>query len=225
MPRLATALILALGLTPARAEEPNLSANPANSPGTAMRLAVSQRAYLHALDKGEVLALIAAIRLARSVTLRPATAWEKTSADQSTPDLGPLQPALPNPASDTALAIARNLAADDPDLEDLVYDLDAQLPRTRLETAVTTTGRLAPDQTDSWRIALFGEASAELALIGDGKSPLSLTLTDESGNTLCASPPSSAPALCRLTPARNGFFTLSIRNAGATAADYRLFGN
>jgi hypothetical protein len=229
MHHLATALSLglsvALTFSPARAEEPNLSASPANTFGTAARLAVAQRAYLHALENGEVLALIAAIRLARSVTLRPATAWEKTPSGQTTPEVATLQPTLPNPASDAALAIARNLAADDPDLEDLVYDLDAQLPRTRLETAVTAIGRLAPDQTDTWRIALFGEALAELALIGDGKSPLSLTLTDEGGNILCASPPSSRPALCRLTPARNGFFTLGVRNAGATAADYRLFGN
>ncbi|MDM7933290.1 hypothetical protein [Tabrizicola sp.] len=226
MHRLATALSLALSValnfSPVRAEEPNLSANPANTFGAASRLATAQRAYLHALENGEVLALVVAIRLARSVTLRPANAWERADPDPMNPQL----PAdFPDPASDVALAIARNLAADDPLLQDLVYDLDAQLPRARLETAVTTSGNLAPGQSATWRIALFGEVGTELALISDGRSKLSLTLTDDADNILCAVPPSSRPALCRLTPARNGFFALRLKNDGQAAADYRLFGN
>lgn len=236
MPRLAAALILVLVcpgvcLAQTRAEDANLSANPTGSPGTASRLVIAQRAYLHALKTGEVLPLIAAIRLARSITLRPATSWELTPGPTDKPTDAPADAAegppqaLPDPASAAALAIAQNLAGEDPDLQDLVYDLDAQLPRGRPETAVTATGRLAPGQTDSWRIALFGEVSAELALIGDGRAALGLTLSDEGGTTLCAVPASPDPALCRLTPARNGFFTLAIRNAGPGPADYRLFGN
>ncbi|MBA3908394.1 MAG: hypothetical protein C0524_00620 [Rhodobacter sp.] len=222
MPRLAAAIILALSLSPARAELPNLSADASGAPGTATRLVVAQRSYLHALKTGEVLPLLAAIRLARSVTLRPATGWELTT-EGTPPEVSP--PPGPDPASAVALVIAQNLASEDPDLQDLVYDLDAQLPRGLLETAVAATGALAPGQSDSWRIALFGEVAAELALIGDGKSPLALTLTDDSGSRLCTRPASSNPALCRVTPARNGFFILSITNAGPSAVSYRLIGN
>ena len=227
MTRLATllALILATGLGPALAEEPNLSANPTGSPGTAQRLVLAQRSWQHALTTGEVLPMLVAIRLARSITLRPAPGWERTTAGDAAPDAPTGRDAAPDPASEAALAIARNLAGDDPDLQDLVYDLDAQLPRGRLETATEAKASLAPGQTDSWRLALFGEVGAELALIGDGDSPLSLTLTDEAGNVLCASPPSLNPALCRLTPARNGFFTATIQNPGGTVNSYRLIGN
>ena len=44
---------------------------------------------------------------------------------------------------------------------------------------------------------------SETGLIGDGDSPLTLTVTDEAGNTVCTLPPGLAPALCRFTPARN----------------------
>lgn len=230
MPRLAAALIAALtlahSLSPAWAEAPNLSGNPGGAAGTATRLVIAQRTYLHALKTGDALALIAAIRLARSVTLRPATAWEKTSDARPVETEGaPLLSAIPDPASADALTIAQNLAEEDTDLQDLVYDLDAQLPRGRTETAVTAGGVLATGQTDDWRIVLFGEVPAELALISDGTSPLALTLTDAGGNALCTVPASPDPALCRLTPARNGFFTLTIRNEGQAPASYRLIGN
>ena len=225
MPRLAAAVILALSLTPARAEAPNLSVAPDGSPGTASRLVVAQRAYLHALERGDVLTLVAAIRLARSVTLRPATAWEKAPAVAGLSGDAPALSTIPDPASAAALTIAQNLAEDDPDLQDLVYDLDAQLPRGRTETAVAADGFVAPGQTDDWRIVLFGEVQAELALIGDGANPLALTLTDAGGNALCTSPASLDPALCRLTPARNGFFILSVRNDGPAPTRYRLLGN
>lgn len=227
MTRLAPLLVVACaaGLSPAMAQEPNLSTNPTGTPGTAQRLVVAQRTWQHALTTGDVLPMLVAIRLARSVTLRPAPAWERTTTGDADPEAPKGRDAAPDPASEAALAIVRNLAGEDPDLQDLVYDLDAQLPRTRLETATQATADLAPGQTDTWRMALFGEVDAELALIGDGDSPLSLTLRDEADNVLCAAPPTRNPALCRLTPARNGFFTVTIHNPGSTVNSYRLIGN
>jgi hypothetical protein len=217
------------GLSPALAQAPNLSANPnaipTGTPGTAHRLVVAQRTWQQALTTGDVLPMLVAIRLARSVTLRPAPAWKRTTSGDAAPEAPKGRDAAPDPASAAALAIVRNLAGEDPNLQDLVYDLDAQLPRARLETATQATADLAPGQTDTWHLALFGEVEAELALIGDGDSPLSLTLMDEAGNILCASPPSLTPALCRLTPARNGFFTATIQNPGSTVNSYRLIGN
>ena len=211
----------------ARAEtRPNLSLAPSGTPGTAQRLVLAQRSWHHALSSGEVLPMLVAIRLARSVTLRPAPeGWERSTTGPDTRDAPAGRSAAPDPASEAALAIARNLAGDDPDLQDLVYDLDAQLPRDRLETATEAKADLAPGQTDSWKLPLFGEVAAELALIGDGDTALTLVLRDEAGSVLCASPPSHEPALCRLTPARNGFFTATIHNPGAMVNSYRLIGN
>lgn len=227
MTRLATllALILATGGCPALAETPNLSSSPSSTPGTAQRLALAQHSWHYALTTGDPLPMLVAIRLARSVTLRPAQGWERTTTGDPSPDAPTGREAAPDPASAAALAIARNLIGDDPDLLDLAYDLDAQLPRGRQETATEATASLAPGQTDTWRLALFGEVAAELALIGDGDSPLSLTLADDAGNVLCVVPPSRDPALCRLTPARNGFFTATIQNAGTLVNSYRLVGN
>lgn len=216
-------LCLALLAAPALAQEPNLSADPHGTAGSAAQLVLAQRAYDHALRAGEVLPLLSAIRLARGVTLRPATGWEKTAPDAA-PET-PTAPARHDPASIAALDIARNLAGEDPDLQDLVYDLDAQLDRGRTQTAVEARSDLAPGQTDQWTLPLFGEVASELALIGDGGAALALMVVDEAGTLVCAHPASREPALCRLIPARNGFFVVSVHNPGATAASYRLIGN
>jgi hypothetical protein len=224
MPRALLPLLAVLAL-PALADTANLSASPQGEPGSAVQLVLAQQTYLAAIASGEVLPLLTAIHLARAITLRPAPGWERTVIGDTQPDaaVGATQP--PDPAGEAALTIARNLAGDDPDLQDLVWDLDAQLPGLRNLTAVEVRADLAPDQSDEWRLPLFGEVSAEIGLIGDGDSPLELTVRDEGGATVCARSASVQPALCSLTPARNGFFTASIRNPGAAVNSYRLIGN
>lgn len=217
------ALLIALTL-PAGAE-PNLSANPSGPPGAAGQLVLAQYAYEEALQGGDPLLLITAIRLAREVTLRPPTAWTKTTEGEPAPDQPDGKSAAPDPAGPEAIAIAQGLAGDDPALQDLVYDLDAQLPQGRHPTAVAATGTLDGGQTDSWRMVLAGETSAEIGLIGDGDTPLGLAVTDETGALVCALPPATAPALCRFTPARNGFFAVRVSNPGSARNSYRLVGN
>jgi hypothetical protein len=215
--------LLALLALPALAEEANLSASPRTEEGSAAKLVQAQRTYLSAIASGEILPLLSAIRLARSVTLRPATGWERTAGDDTAPEPAPAPP--PDPAGAAALTIARNLAGEDPDLQDLVWDLDAQLPGPRNLTAVEARASLAAGQTDAWRLPLFGEVAAEIGLIGAGSSALALTIRDAGGATVCSHPASPEPVLCRLTPARNGFFTVEVRNAGDAATSYRLVGN
>jgi hypothetical protein len=222
----ALSLCLALCAVPALAQEaPNLSAGAQSAPGSATQLVLAQASYAQAMTRGEVLLLLAAIRLARGVTLRPATGWERVEVGATVPEAPPGRTEAPDPGGAAALAIAQNLAGDDPDLMDLVFDLDAQVPRGRSLTAVEMRADLAPGQSDIWRLPLFGEVAAEIALIGDGDGPLSLQLTDEAGNTLCSHSASASPLLCRLTPARNGFFRVTVQNTGATVNSYRLIGN
>lgn len=219
------ALLLALLAPPAWAEGPNLSAAPQGEPGSAAQLVLAQRLHDHALRDGDVLALIAAIRLARGVTLRPAPGWAMAPAPDIPPDAPQGAPAAPDPGGEAALTIARNLAIDDPDLADLVYDLDAQLPRAAPHTAVESRADLGPGQAHDWRLPLFGEVTAEIALIGDGDTALNLAVRDEGGAMVCALPASHEPHLCRLTPARNGFFTVTVGNPGDKVNSYRLVGN
>jgi hypothetical protein len=223
MPRRLTLCMLLIA-APVLAQEANVSTNPKGEASSAAQLVLAQRAYDFALREGEVLPLLSAIRLARGVALRPATGWTKTTTGEvaeTLQDAGTTH----DPASAAALEIARNLAGEDPDLQDLVYDLDAQLDRGRTQTAVEARSDVAAGDTDAWSLPLFGEVASELALIGDGTALLALSVTDDGGSIVCAHPPSSEPALCRLTPARNGFFNVSVHNAGTTTASYRLIGN
>lgn len=217
--------ILALAALPALAEAPNLSRPAGGAPGSAARLVLAQRAQQAALERGEVMALLAAIRLARGISQRPAVGWTRETEGKARLDAPPGNPAAPDPGGEAAMAMARNLAGEDPDLQDLVYALDAQLPHGALPTALVATAELAPGQTDRWTLPLFGEVAAEIGLIGDGDGPLTLALTDETGAILCARPASVQPVLCSLTPARNGFFTVTIGNPGASVNSYRLIGN
>lgn len=224
MLRAVVPLLVILAL-PASAEEPNLSATSRGEPGSAAQLILAQRVYVAAVEAGEAVSLLAAVRLARAVTIRPATGWAKTSTGKP-----PIEPAsgdlsAPDPAGEAALTILRNLAGEDPDLQDLVFDLDAQVPGGRVLTSVEARSDLASGQTDLWRLPLFGQVAAEIGLIGDGDGSLQMAVQDESGATICAQPATIGPVLCRFTPARNGFFSVTVTNAGETANSYRLIGN
>lgn len=224
MPRLSLILILALAL-PLQAEDLNLSIMPTAMTGGPSRYVLARQTYQAAMASGDGLLLVAAIRLARSVTLRPPTSWVRSTAGEARAD----QPKGRGPAADPggpeAVGIARSFAVEVPDLLDLVYDLDAPAAQARATTASQAIADLGIGQTDVWRVPLFGEVPAELALIGDGDSPLSLTVSDDAGQVVCARPAAVEPALCRFSPARNGFFTVEVRNAGTVQNSYRLVGN
>lgn len=224
LPFLPAALLLALAST-AGAEDPNLSPGQAGEAGAVARLILAQRSYEVALSSGDPVVLISAIRLARDVTLRAPPAWTKTTEGEPASGAPDGKAAPPDPAGPEAIAIAQGLAGEDPDLQDLVYDLDAQLPHGRRPTAINATATLDPGQTDSWTLVLAGEAAAEIGLIGDGDTDLALTIADETGALVCALPAAKGPALCRFTPARNGFFTVRVGNPGPVRNSYRLVGN
>lgn len=219
------ALLLALSPTAAGAEDANLTTNATGAAGSATRLVLAQKAYEQALESGDAILLLAAIRLARGVSIRAPTAWERTSSGERSADESRGHTAADDPASDQAIQIVQSLAGEDPDLQDLVYDLDAQLPHADHDTAIVALSDLGGGQSDSWRMPLSGSVLSETGLIGDGDSPLTLTVTDEAGNTVCTLPPGLAPALCRFTPARNGFFSVIVQNTGAVENSYRLIGN
>lgn len=217
---LTAALPIALALT-AHAEAPNLSTNPTGEPGAAAQLILAQRTYTAAMQSGDPLLLITAIRLAREVALRPPTGWTRASDSD-----GPVAEVdgMDDPAGPRAIEIAQGLAGDDPALQDLVYDLDAQLPHGRRPVAINATGALEAGQAETWRMVLPGEITAEVGLIG-GEEPLGLRIHDETDALICALPPTTEPALCRFTPAGNGFFLVEVTNAGSARTSYRLVGN
>lgn len=226
MPRPILALLcLCLTAAPVLAQEANLTETLTGAPGAVSRLIAAQRGYQMALVTGDPILLLAAVRLARGVTLRPPTAWERTTEGEAPADQPRGKEEAPDPASSAAVVIVQTYAGDDPDLQDLVYDLDAQLPHSRKETAVAVEAALGGGQVDRWRMPLSGAVPAEIGLIGDGDTALSLVITDDSGALVCQLPASPEPGLCPFAPARNGFFTVTIRNEGSGENRYRLLSN
>ena len=216
------ALILSLGLTPAHAQGPNLAPAAEAPPGAASQLVLAQHLYRKAVGTGDPVLLLAAIRLARGVTMRPAVGWERKAGGGEEPPQGN---GPPDPAGTAALAMLQGLAVDDPALQDLVYDLDAQLPQGRLPVAAVARSGLGGGTDEDWLLPLSGSVAAEIAVIGDGSSALGLTVTDDSGAVVCSRPAATDPALCRFTPERNGFFGVRVSNRGAGANVYLLVGN
>lgn len=229
--RLAARLLLSLlaaasmPVGTAFAEADNVAIATSGSPGAAARLLLAQSTYQAAMRTGDAVLLLASIRLARTVTLRPPTGWTRDTSGEAATDEPGENEAPPDPAAPRTIAILQALAKEDPSLQDLVYDLDAQLPHGRQTTATRATSDLAGGQTDIWRIALSGAVPTELGLIGDGDSLLGLTLTDDAGTVICTLPPGKAPGLCRFTPARNGFFNVTVRNPGTVRNSYYLIGS
>lgn len=209
----------------ALADVGNVAIATSGTPGAAARLILAQATYQAAMRQGDAALLLASIRLARTVTLRQPTGWTKETTGEALTDEPGKNVAPPDPAAPRTIAILQALAGEDPALQDLVYDLDAQLPHGRQTTATRATSDLAGGQTDIWRIALSGAVPAELGLISDGDSPLGLTVTDDTGSVICALPPGSAPGLCRFTPARNGFFSVTVQNTGTVTNSYHLIGS
>lgn len=193
--------------------------------GAAAQLVLAQRLYRQASASGDPVLLLAAIRLARGVTTRPAPGWLHEGEVTPPPVPAPENTGAPDPGSDATLDILIGLASDDPELQDLAYDLGAQVPQTRQPVATVAPGGLAGGAQDNWRLPLSGAVTTEIALIGDGVGPIGLTVTDDTGAVICTRPPTVDPALCRFTPARNGFFTVQVTNAGAEWNSYRLVGN
>lgn len=91
--------ILALAALPALAEAPNLSRPAGGAPGSAARLVLAQRAHQAALERGEVIALLSAIRLARGISQRPATGWSRTTEGKAPKDAPPAIPPPPTRAA------------------------------------------------------------------------------------------------------------------------------
>lgn len=223
--RLAFALCPLLTLAPALADVPNLASDSPATMGAAAQLVLAQRVYRQAEATGDPVLLLAAIRLARGVTTRPAPGWQRAGETEAPPVPGPERVGPPNPGGEAAFAVLQGLAVDDPDLQDLAFDLTAQMPQTRKPVAAVASGGLGAGRQDNWRLPLSGAAAAEIALLGDGSGPLGLAVTDDTGAVICTHPPSPDPALCRFTPARNGFFSVQVTNAGAEWNSYQLVGN
>lgn len=227
------ALCLAL---PAWAEAPtaNLSTGSTATPdpGPVATLALAWDLYELGLAREDAVILLTAVRLARQTSLRPATGWKTEVAPADATAAAPPAGLPRDPASEAALELALIMAEGDPEQADLAADVAADLAADLVRgrpgegQLPSVTARIAGSGTDVYQIAFNGELPAEVALIGDGSGDLDLMVSDETGHLVCQDTSPGDRAFCAFTPARNGWFTVSVTNRAESGSNlYRLMTN
>ena len=220
---LALALCLSAGLAAAQqTAAPNRQPAQIAPPGPVARYVAAARLLPRGFAAEDPLTVLAAVRLARGVTLRPAIGWQATPDPGPAPDPGPGLPRDPGSA-DATLVLAMMVEGDE-DLELTADELLADPPGRAGGAASQATG-LGPDAAQSWTLPFYGAAPAEIGLIGLSGPGLTLRVTDAAGAEICAEAPADPAALCAFTPAENGWFSIELRNGSAAAAGYLLLTN
>lgn len=122
-------------------------------------------------------------------------------------------------------AKATELAGGDEVILGLIEDAMAEGSRGRVGGAVQWLSRLPAGMTDVWEIPFYGNSYAEVAIIGDGDADLDLAITDENGNVICYDVSWSDQLYCDWTPAWDGYFYVTVENAGRVRNSYYLMTN
>jgi hypothetical protein len=128
------------------------------------------------------------------------------------------------PATAEAMfAKAKELAADDDAVLGLIDDAMAE--GSRVGGSIAWLSRLASGQTDVWELPFHGNSHAEIAIIGDGDANLDVAVTDGNGNVICYDVSWSDKLYCDWTPARDGYFHVTVQNFGGVRNSYYLLTN
>ena len=101
----------------------------------------------------------------------------------------------------------------------------AEAARGRFSVVVSWLSRLPAGSTDVWEVPFYGNASAEIAVMGDGDANIHVVITDENGNVLCNDVSWSESLYCDFTPARDGYFYVTVDNVGKADNSYSLMTN
>jgi hypothetical protein len=219
------ALALALIAAPALAEtakKPNLDPAAVSRPGPVARLYLAQELFFQGLAAKDALALIQSARMMDRVGIIetpervPEASGKKLKKDPPLP--------VPFPGAKATLETAEALAKGDDTLLGLIDDIRAEdaVPRGAVRRSASA---LAPGGTDTWTLAFYGATPAELAVLGNGQSTLSITVADENGASACTTTAAGDRLYCRFTPLENGTFTVTVTNPGKAADAYMLITN
>jgi hypothetical protein len=225
---LSAALVLLAALTAAAGAEdrtgPNVDPAGTGTRGGVAQMMVAQDLFALGMAQGDALTVLAAARLAAGVDLTDVTRTpETTTAGGVTeePDVaaGPV-------GAETMLTAARVLAGEDEVLTDLVYAAEAAAAAPgRSSGASRTPGLLSAGATHVWKVPFYGSSYAELAVLGDGDGTLEVQVADENGNIVCIDVSGADRSYCDFVPAWNGYFLVTVRNAGTKPNSYDLLTN
>jgi hypothetical protein len=214
----ALALLAATGAAAQDTPAANLVPGAGGARGGPAQMVLAQEMFALGMARQDALTVLQAARLAQGVALTAAERLPETTGDAAPADTG-----TPPGAADM-LRAAEALAGEDDLLLGLLDDALAGQGQDLPASAVRSTGRLAAGANDAWTLAFFGQSYAEVAVAGDGKAPLSLTVRDAGGNAVCIAPVGPF-GLCGFVPAENGYFSIRVQNTGDTATGYDLLTN
>lgn len=219
--RLSLVLLVALAV-PAFAQDqpaPNFAQHGQGSQGGVARVAFAHQLYSLGLANKDALFVLNAARLAASVTLTDTPRAHETAGEPAggapLPQLSPAQ----------MFDAAAHLAAQDEGMLDIVDAARREATFIPTVTVVSSASTLAPNQSDVWTVPIFGGSLAELALLSDTAGALSLRVTDQNGNLVCAGAAASTAPYCSFYPAENGTFLISVTNGTNGTIAYQLLTN
>jgi hypothetical protein len=203
---------------------PNLAVEGAGAPGGVAQVAMAHRLYEQGIDRRDAVDVMAAARLAREVRVSTLSVPKITEPVPGV-EPGEPRPGAPGPVTVPGmLAAARALSGQDEVLLTLLDRIEADVPDGRI-TATRAESVLPSGQRDVWSLTFFGDALAEIAVIGDGDGPLDLTVTDETGTPVCVALGPGDIGYCDWVPARNGAFSVTVSNPSQAENSYHLLRN
>lgn len=213
-------LLACLAASPAGAEA-NRGPDAGGPPGPVAAYVAAARLLAWGLADEDAVSVLAAVRLARAVHLRPASGW---SADPPALPPAATEAGLPrDPGSEEAGKMLDLMVEGDEDLYLASEELLADGPTPR--GASGQRAALAAGGSVVWTLPLYGQSPAEIGLLGLSGAALELRVRDAEGAEICAPAPADPATLCAFTPAWNGWFRIEIANPGAAAAGYLLLTN
>ena len=223
---LATTALVTLSL-PALAQDKtgtNMNTEAAGEPGGAATLSMAHELYALGVASGDALTVLTAAKLAATVDLKDGGEIKlETKGDELADEVA----ATKEEPADAAqmFAMAATLAGDDEALKGIIADAEAENARGRIGGAVRWKSKLPRGQTDTWEVPFYGNSYAEVAIIGDGDSNLDMMITDENGNVMCYDVSPSDQVYCDFVPAWDGYFYVTVENAGRSRNSYYLLTN
>ncbi len=147
-----------LALVPLAAEEakgPNIDLVAPHGEARVATLALAHELFALGRAQGDALTVLAAARLAASVTTEPGPERKVTTSGEAVTD--PETPARPADAG-AMFDLALSLAGQDPYLTDVILDARDAVGRGRIGGAFSHSASVTPGRTDSWEIPVTGGA-------------------------------------------------------------------
>lgn len=212
---LCLALCLALAAPAALAQTPAQPPASAAGSGAVAQFMAAQDLFALGRARKDPLAVLAAARLAATVTANDST---------RTPD--PAAESLPasHPDAATMFTAAKALAAEDDATLDLILRSEAEAPRLPSRTLMRSTSGIPAGASQSYSLPFFAGTNAEIGLLGDGKANLDLAVA-RADVPICLDTGATDRALCAFVLPENASVTVTITNRSENAASYSLLTN